>query len=89
MRAFCFGHVIQLNLPAPSPWALAQTYGAVGRGPWAVVRSGRSGAQIPNERKRESRGSGPIRPDPVDLAGAAVAIMTPNNRSTITKPGPG
>ena len=36
-----------------------------------MVRSGRSGAQIPDNRqraRRQSRGSGPIRPDPVDLA---------------------
>jgi len=71
VRAFCFGHVIQLNLPAPSPWALAQTYGTVDRGPWTVVQSGGPRAQIPSDRQRdvrESRGSGPIRPDPVDPA---------------------
>jgi hypothetical protein len=41
------------------------------RGPWDMVRSGRSGAQIPSDRQRDGRqrrGSGPIRPDPVDLA---------------------
>ncbi len=67
MRAFSFSDTcdprtppLGLNLPDRDPRPKV-------RGSRFEVQSGRSRAQIPDERKRggrESRGSGPIRPDP-------------------------